>query len=107
MGVNRSRVRAPQKKANGQVESFALTDGSRYYYFDGQQAALAIFMYAFEKTLREEEEPRVLEFIRVVFEEAANPRAVLQTFRTGDPSKMFCDPVDLLGADDPHSTPSA
>jgi hypothetical protein len=46
-------------------------------------------MYAFDKTLREEE-PRVPEFIRVVLEEAANPRAVLQTFRTGDPSKMFC-----------------
>jgi hypothetical protein len=105
MGVNRSRVRALQNKANGQVESFPLRDGSRYY-FDRQQAALAIFMYAFEKTLREEE-PRVPEFIRVVLEEAANPRAVLQTFRTGDPSKMFCDPVDLLGADDPHSTPSA
>ena len=43
----------------------------------------------------------------MVLEEAANPRAVLQTFRTGDPSKMFCDPVDLLGADEPHSTPSA
>jgi len=71
-----------------------LRDGSRYY-FDRQQAALAIFMYAFEKTLREEE-PRVPEFIRVVLEEAANPRAVLETFRTGDPSKMFCDPVDLL-----------
>jgi hypothetical protein len=106
MGVNRSRVRALQNKANGQVESFALRDGSRYY-FDGQQAALAIFMYAFDKTLREEEEPRVPEFIRVLLEEAANPRAVLQTFRTGDPSKMFCDPVDLLGADEPHSTPSA
>lgn len=106
MGVNRSRVRALQKMANGQVESFALRDGSRYY-FDRQQAALAIFMYAFDKTLREEEEPRVPEFIRVVLEEAANPRAVLQTFRTGDPSKMFCDPVDLLGADEPHSTPSA
>lgn len=105
MGVNRSRVRALQNKANGQVESFALRDGSRYY-FDRHQAALAIFMYAFDKTLREEE-PRVPEFIRVVLEEAANPGAVLQTFRTGDPSKMFCDPVDLLGADDPHSTPSA
>ena len=54
MGVNRSRVRALQHKANGQVESFPLRDGSRYY-FDRQQAALAIFMYAFEKTLREEE----------------------------------------------------
>jgi hypothetical protein len=105
MGVNRSRVRALQNKANGQVESFPLRDGSRYY-FDRQQAALAIFMYAFYKTLREEE-PRVPEFIRVVLEEAANPRAVLEMFRTGDPSKMFCDPVDLLGADDPHSTPSA
>jgi hypothetical protein len=105
MGVNRSRVRALQNKANGQVESLPWRDGSRYY-FDRQQAALAIFMYAFEKTLREEE-PRVPEFIRVVLEEAANPRAVLQTFRTGDPSKMFCDPVDLLGADEPHSTPSA
>lgn len=105
MGVNRSRVRALQKMANGQVESFALRDGSRYY-FDRQQAALAIFMYAFDKTLCEEE-PREPEFIRVVLEEAANPQAVLQTFRTGDPSKMFCDPVDLLGADEPHSTPSA
>jgi hypothetical protein len=105
MGVNRSRVRALQNKANGQVESLPLTDGSRYY-FDRQQAALAIFMYAFDKTLRKEE-PRVPEFIRVLLEEAANPRAVLQTFRTGDPSKMFCDPVDLLGADEPHSTPSA
>jgi hypothetical protein len=105
MGVNRSRVRALQKKANGQVESLPLRDGSRYY-FDRQQAALAIFMYAFEKTLREEE-PRLPEFIRVVLEEAANPRAVLERFRTGDPSKMFCDPVDLLGADDPHNTPSA
>ena len=106
MGVNRCRVRALQKKANGQVESFTSRDGSRYY-FDRQQAALAIFMYAFEKTLREEEEPRVPKFIRVVLEEAASPRAVLETFRTGDPSKMFCDPVDLLGADEPHSTPSA
>ena len=106
MGVNRSRVRALHKKANGQVESLPLRDGSRYYYFDRQQAALAIFMYAFEKTLREEE-PRVPEFIRVVLQEAANPRAVLETFRTGDPSKMFCDPVDLLGADESHSTPSA
>ena len=105
MGVNRSRVRALQNKANGQVESLPLRDGSRYY-FDRQQAALAIFMYAFEKTLREEE-PRVPEFIRVVLEEAANPRAVLETFRSGDPSKMFCDPVDLLGADEPRSTPSA
>jgi hypothetical protein len=105
MGVNRSRVRALQNKANGQVESLPLRDGS-LYYFDRQQAALAIFMYAFEKTLREEE-PRVPEFIRVVLEEAANPRAVLQTFRSGDPSKMFCDPLDLLGADEPHSTPSA
>ena len=105
MDVNRSRVRALHKKANGQVESLPLRDGSRCY-FDRQQAALAIFMYGFEKTLREEE-PRVPEFIRVVLEEAANPRAVLQTFRTGDPSKMFCDPVDLLGADEPHSTPSA
>ena len=105
MGVNRSRVRALQNKANRQVESLPLRDRSRYY-FDRQQAALAIFMYAFEKTLREEE-PRVPEFIRVVHEEAANPQAVLQTFRTGDPSKMFCDPVDLLGADEPHSTPSA
>lgn len=105
MGDNRSRVRALQNKANGQVESFPLRDGSRYY-FDGQQAALAIFMYAFEKTLREEE-PRVPEFIRVVLEEAANPRAVLEMFRTGDPSKMFCDAVDLLGADEPHSAPSA
>ena len=87
MGVNRSRVRALHKKANGQVESFALRDRSRYY-FDRQQAALAIFMYAFEKTLCKEE-PRVPEFIRVVLEEAANPRAVLQTFRSGDPSKMF------------------
>jgi len=82
MGVNRSRVRALHKKANGQVESFPLRDGSRYY-FDRQQAALAIFMYAFDKTLREEE-PRVPEFIRVVFEEGANPQAVLQTCRSGE-----------------------
>jgi hypothetical protein len=63
-------------------------------------------MYAFEKTLREEE-PRVPEFISVVLEEAANPRAVLEMFRTGDPSKMFCDPLDLLGADVPHYTTSS
>jgi hypothetical protein len=56
MGVNRSRVRALHKKANGQLESFPLRDGSRYY-FDRQQAALAIFMYAFDKTLREEGSP--------------------------------------------------
>ena len=105
MGVNRSRVRALQSKANRQVGSLPSLNGSGYY-FDRQQAALAIFMYAFEKTLREEE-PRVPEFIRVVLEEAANPRTVLQTFRSGDPSKMFCDPLDLLGADEPHSTPSA
>jgi hypothetical protein len=97
MGVNRSRLRTLQNKAAGDVESFRLKSGQRYFY-DRQEAALSIFMYGMDQQgLRAGAEPeRLPEFLRVVLYEAENPRAVLETFRTGAPEKMFVDPLDFL-----------
>ena|SRR5215213_9565195 len=98
MGVSRGRLRVLQARAAGNLASFRLKSG-KPYSFNYQEAALAMFMYVVDQEgLRAGSEPeRMPEFIRVVLEEAENPRAVLETFRTGNPDKMFFDPLDLLG----------
>ena len=91
MGISRNSIRALRRQAHGDLDSFLLKDGTRFYY-DGSEAALALFMFAADDS----QDPQVPEFVRVVLEEAQDPRSVLETFRTGDPSKMFIDPLDLL-----------
>jgi hypothetical protein len=97
MGTGRSRLRSLEHRALDDVASFRLRSGKRYYY-DHQEAALAMLMYMMDQRgLRAgPERERMPEFVRVVLEEAQDPRAVLETFRNGNPDKMFFDPVDLL-----------
>jgi hypothetical protein len=91
MGISRARLRAIEHRSDD-VESFLLKNGRRFYY-NRQEASIALFMYGVTTIDEDAEAP---EFIRIVLEEAKDPRAVLETFRSGNPSKMFFDPLDLL-----------
>jgi hypothetical protein len=93
MGVSRSRLRTLEQAAARDLDSFMLKNGKRYY-FDRVEASLAIFMYGVSGAF--EREPVLPAFLRIILHEAQDPRAVLETFRSGNPQKMFVDPLDLL-----------
>lgn len=100
MGL-RTALRRAEKAAEGQLETFIMTDG-RMYAFDPQEAGAALFVHACA-SLRAPyvdgpppEEPEILAAIR----RARDPDAVIARLSPADPSKAFVNlPAMVYGED--------
>jgi hypothetical protein len=86
MGL-RDQLRRLKRDARGDLESFVLLDGSRYYY-DKSEVDKQLFIHTYYLQIgRRPEPPEVLTKIC----QARNPAAVLERFRPERPEQAFVD----------------
>jgi hypothetical protein len=86
MGL-KDQLRRLKRDARGDLESFVLLDGSRYYY-NTTEADKQLFLHAYDLQLgRRPEPPEVLTKLC----QARNPAAVLERFRPERPEQAFMD----------------
>jgi hypothetical protein len=86
MGL-RDQLRRLKRDARGDLESFVLLDGSRYYY-SPTEVHKQLFLHAYDLQLGgQPEPPEVLTKLC----QARNPAAVLERFRPERPEQAFVD----------------
>ena len=94
MGRLRSLLRNLKRDARGELESFELLDGSRYYY-DRLETHKELFMHAYDVQLGDADKwPEPPEVYRKICE-AKDPAAVLERFRPEDPQCAFVNLAEL------------
>ena len=94
MTIRRSTIRRLQQALRGNLESFELEGGSRYYY-DPQEVHEELFLHAYHLGLGRVEEPP--ELYRMVTG-AKDPAAVLERLKP-ESAGAFVDPSALYDRD--------
>ena len=81
MGINRRLIRRLENAVRGDLDSFALLDGSRYY-FDLRETSKVLFLHALGLQMgRPAEPPEVFQKLT----QARDPAAVLERFEPESP----------------------
>jgi hypothetical protein len=101
MALSRSWIKRLENEASSNLAWFRLHDGTRFFY-DRDEVGQQLFLHGCA-SIRDRytagEDHELPEILRMIVDEAANPREVLERFRSGNPEGMFFDPMDLLDAD--------
>jgi|SRR5829696_6976233 hypothetical protein len=94
MGRLRGRIKKAEREARGDLDSFLLLDGSRFW-FDATEACEELFLHAYHLGLGRVEEPP--ELYRMLTR-AQDPVAVLERLKPGS-AQAFVDPSSLYDYD--------
>jgi hypothetical protein len=95
MGINRRLIRRLERDVRGDLDSFELLDGSRYY-FDPLRTFEELFLCAYGLQLGQVGEPP--ELYRKLCE-AKDPVAVLKRLAPENPQHAFVNPSELYDRD--------
>jgi len=89
MGL-RDKLRRLQKAAEGELESFELLDGSRYYY-DTIETARELFLHSYDCHLGSPWPAKLVPEIYLAVCEARDPAAVLERLAPSDKRAWFME----------------
>jgi hypothetical protein len=95
MGSLRGRVRRLREALRGNLESFELEGGSRYYY-DPQEIHKELFLFAYDLQLGQVGEPP--EFYRMLTR-AKDPERVLERLEPENPERAFLNVAEMYDRD--------
>jgi hypothetical protein len=95
MAINRDRIKRLERDARGDLDSFLLLDGSRYY-FDPAEAYKELFSHALDLQLGRVGEPPEL-FRKLC--EAKDPAAVLDRLAPENPQAAFVNVAEMYDRD--------
>jgi hypothetical protein len=102
MALSRSWIKRLENSASGDLEWFRLHDGTRFFYHRNE-VGTQLFLHgcaSIRDRYVEDEDHELPEILRMIVEEARDPREVLERFRSGNVERMFLDPLRLLDADE-------
>jgi len=98
MGRLRTLLKNLKRDARGELESFILEDGSRYY-FDRLETHKVLFLHAYDVQLGDADKwPEPPEIYRRICK-ARDPAAALERLRPENPQRAFVNPAELYDAD--------
>jgi hypothetical protein len=98
MGRLRTLLKNLKRDARGELESFVLEDGSRYYY-DRLETYRELFLHAYDVQLGDADKwPEPPEIYRKICE-ARDPAAVLERLRPENSQGAFVNPAELYDTD--------
>jgi hypothetical protein len=98
MGRLRTLLKNLKRDARGELESFVLEDGSRYYY-DRLETYRELFLHAYDVQLGDADKwPEPPEVYRKICE-AKDPAAVLERFMPENPQGAFVDVTQIYDTD--------
>jgi len=89
MGL-RDKLRRLQKAAEGELESFELLDGSRYYY-DTMETAKELFLHSYDCHLGRPWPAKLVPQIYLAVCEAKDPAAALERLVPSDKAAWFIE----------------
>jgi hypothetical protein len=98
MGRLRTLLKNLKRDARGELESFVLEDGSRYYY-DRLETYRELFLHAYDVQLGDADKwPEPPEIYRRICE-AKDPAAALERLRPENSQGAFVNPAELYDTD--------